>query len=367
MCGIATITLAKTASPNLRLDDAVTALLLELDSRGGDACGMLAMSASGRISVQKASCAAAEFNRYRTPVPAGTRALLIHTRMATQGPASFMRNNHPVQSGRAHLIHNGVVWDDAVKRTPGEPEVDTFALSLIADAYAQKARKNPTPMLEAMGRLEGSAAIGVVWSGTPLLVTARCDYSPLYVAEAHGVRVCASTRDAVSDAFCALDLELDAREVERTKTRKKGRGKKAKTVVVKRWKEYDEAIDYCAPGEAFVWDAGQHSELTFRVVQPTYAARYGSQHAWKAYDEADAAWSLYDSHDDSQSDASADTRLGEIAARMLADMDRCELCDTWSEKADTHYRWGMLVCSECMHQMENAGADDAESADIGHA
>lgn len=347
MCGIGTITLGKTAATGLPLDKAVDAMLKDLDHRGGDATGLLTISAGGRIDVQKAVCDAAEFEAYRSPIALGTRAIAMHTRLATQGPQSFNRNNHPVISGQAYVVHNGIVWDNHLKRRPGQPEVDTFALALAADCEAKRRQsEHPQAHAERIARTlaqeDGSAAVGVAFRSQAFLVTARLAYSPLYVAEAEGVRICASSEWAVSEGFAALGIPLNGREVQRTNGKK---GRKLKT-----WVEWEEDIVCASEGDVFAWDAGMHS--AGRVAMPKRALRaYSAAGGWS--DEG------YGAHDlDSIAARVADAHSGVRDSEV--EWGRCETCDTYHWTENMRQRWGMLVCQACETAFVASGATEED-------
>jgi asparagine synthetase B (glutamine-hydrolysing) len=366
MCGIATITLAKTANSKLDLNAAVTALLAELDSRGGDATGMLTISAGGHVEVQKAVCAAEEFNHYRSPVKDGTRALMVHTRLATQGPQSFNRNNHPVISGRAYVVHNGVLWENMLRRS-GDPEVDTYALAMVANANAQRHKRESAidhgkRIAAESAKLDGSAAIGVAFRSQAFLVTAKLAGSPLWVAEAEGVRVCASTEAAVSDAFFALGIDLPG--FERT-IKDKGQD-----VLV-----WEEEIEECKAGEVFTWDAGMHSHGSVPVAN--WATRSYGGGLWDdeyRYEHSDYVKPYANDLDSIAKrvlDANLAADLRRITSRDFESEDeataweRCETCDTYHWAANMVDRWDMTICRACEAAFIASGATDDALDEVG--
>lgn len=351
MCGVGTITLDKTAPLNLDLDGAASALALALDHRGGDATGLLAISADGACDVQKAVCAAEAFNRYRLPLPDATRAVVVHTRFATQGPEAFNRNNHPVRAGVAMVAHNGVIWE-RVRRLPGQPEVDTYVLAVAADECAvRRAHETPTEhgqrIARALASWDGSAAVAVAFEGAPFLLTAKLSGSPLYSASAGGVRVAASTRDAVADAFEALGLTLPTHTYNVTETYKK-RGKK-RTRQVQRTAE---RIDYCDDGACLVWYAGAHTAAAIPVPKwPTYGSAIGS------YPTGSYSYTATPTRD-------ADRVLGAAAQALLDESaERCDCCDEWYDSAALTAAFGGLVCDDCLAAMAEteATADDGST------
>lgn len=364
MCGIGSITLDKTAAPSVakRLDAAADALLAALDHRGGDACGILAIGANGELAIQKAPCVAKDFTLGRIDIPIGTRAVAVHTRMATQGEAHWNRNNHPVQAGTAHVMHNGVVWESfGRKRTQGEPEVDTYALAVAAFTAATASAGKSIPeranaIADAMAQEDGSAAVHVAFEGHPTLITARLAGSPLYVAEAHGVRITASTRDAVKDAAKALGLALP--NMTSSYIPKQSKRQKKKGITPNRVNYVTEAIDFAPEGTVLLWHAGTHTRDKITLPLPNYSK------AWKTYaggigtwDDEDEAW-----YQEERAKGNTFSGTGEhkpqttpdyagIAGELLeANGMRCELCDDVTHHLTPEY--GMLVCNECLAAMD---------------
>lgn len=350
MCGIGSITFDKTVGPSIsnRIDSATDALLKALDHRGGDACGILGISAHGELSIQKAPCRAADFSYGRVDLPAGTRAVAIHTRMATQGEAWWNRNNHPVQASSAHVIHNGVIFESFGRtRQQGEPEVDTYALAVAAaGALAAGAGHSPAQLAssicEAMAEEQGSAAVHVAFDGYPTLISARIDGSPLYTASAQGVRITASTTNAVRDAANALGITL-ATKLE-TYTPKPNKKEKKRGITPAPVTYSVPVIDLTDEGEALLWNAGAHTELTFKIPA-THANRY---HAWSAADEA---W--YQNERRTHDLTTSDQRYAAIAANLLNSGDElcCEMCDTDATVLTPAY--GLLCCDDCLRAMDN--------------
>jgi hypothetical protein len=200
------------------------------------------------------------FNKYRLPVDAGTRALVVHTRFATQGSEAFNRNNHPVAHGRALVCHNGVLWERA-PRPLGAAEVDTWVLAHSASECetrqkGETAQAHAERIALALAQHEGSAAVAVAYRGVPFLVSARLEGSPLWQAEAQGVRVCASTRDAVEDTFATLGIPLPVKQWQTQTAGKKRRGRKAKRQMV----THTQPMVYSMrEGDVCVWHSGTHT------------------------------------------------------------------------------------------------------------
>ena len=100
MCGIAGIYVRNLGRiSHVDLSQVSREMLFAIDSRGGDACGYVAVDLNGMFQEQKAACSALTFEAEMRPMPTNMRTLMLHTRFATQGKAAFPENNHPVRSG----------------------------------------------------------------------------------------------------------------------------------------------------------------------------------------------------------------------------------------------------------------------------
>lgn len=346
MCGIGSITLSKTAKLDpTALDHAASVLLDALDHRGGDACGLMTISADGVVTTEKGAMRSKHFNDGRQPIPAGTRAIGVHTRMATQGHEGWMRNNHPVESGRALVIHNGMVFDDHLQRSPGDPEVDTFALAVAA---AETAKRSPKETVQAhaeriaaaLAEEEGSAAVLVAYHGTPGLISARLSGSPLYSAQSAGVRITASTSGAVVETFAALGLPLPSEDYtyEVTKKNKLGR------TVTNLHHGTRQRTTMHAEGDVLTWYAGEHTAGAIELpARWSYARPYGQsyQGAWSGEDYGKLAERLLTS-----GSTDDDTNTNNASA-WEADWIRCDCCDDWHHIDDTVEAYGGRLCDDC--------------------
>lgn len=293
MCGIASIALLKSASTKIDLEAGTDALLKALMSRGRDASGIMAIQADGRVFTQKAAVDGYDFALGRASLPKGTRAVGVHTRLATQGPKGWMRNNHPVECGKALVCHNGVVADEWLTRKQSEPEVDTFALSYLANAEFERGEgetlsAHAARIVTAMAQVEGSKAVQVAFRGQPLLISARITGSPLYFGETNeGVVITASTVEAVKAAAKAMDLTFWDVEQEVTK---KVKGEDVTTT------EKFLSIWDNNPGQWYAWEAGtlvrgiipevtEHKhkrEVKVKSYAGAYQGWQGSGTAWKS-------------------------------------------------------------------------------------
>ena len=196
MCGIAGIYIRKPQNlGHVDLSAASKELLWSIDSRGGDACGYLAITMEGQMQEQKAACAALEFEKEMRDMPDNLRTLLMHTRFATQGNKAFPENNHPVRSGSIRVVHNGVIVNDDEFFTDGITRLGRVDSEAIAAAISKHGWENAK---EALEQLDGSFAIAAVSEDHPdQLLLAKGDSSPLVVAIRPSFIMWASTQAAI--------------------------------------------------------------------------------------------------------------------------------------------------------------------------
>ena len=91
-------------------------LATESEERGTDATG-IAYCTHDHLSIYKRPL---EARRLRFRIPKDSKAIMGHTRMATQGNAGKNRNNHPFLGKAAGetfaLAHNGILYNDKYLR-----------------------------------------------------------------------------------------------------------------------------------------------------------------------------------------------------------------------------------------------------------
>lgn len=198
MCGIAGFH-SLDGRPIEKAGEFANRLLLEIESRGRDATGFLALSADGTKTLDKYPVPARQFigGRDRFPAP---RTVLLHTRFATTGTRRSITDAHPHVSGHTAAIHNGTIYnaDEIFKAfdLPRQAKVDSEVIpALIEYAGWDKAE-------EALSIMDGGAATAVVDVTKPgELILARLRHYPLAVCKTGGVVIFASTPWAISLAY----------------------------------------------------------------------------------------------------------------------------------------------------------------------
>jgi glucosamine 6-phosphate synthetase-like amidotransferase/phosphosugar isomerase protein len=200
MCGIAGVYL-RDPHAKADLDGMLTTMLEEIEHRGGDATGFVALGDEGVTEWQKAACDSKDFNRYRRSIPEGSRSFLAHTRWATQGLPAFVENNHPLRRGSFFVVHNGHISnDDQLFELAGRERFGQVDSEAIPARLASFGKLAAAPKL--MAELHGAAAIAAVDEKNPHeLVLARGSSSPLFVLQTKKYVLFGSTWKTVSEAY----------------------------------------------------------------------------------------------------------------------------------------------------------------------
>jgi asparagine synthetase B (glutamine-hydrolysing) len=252
MCGIAGIYL-RDLRMEVDLDSMLDTMLDEIQHRGGDATGFVALGESGVTEWHRAACDVPDFTKYRRPVPKGTWTVVAHTRYATQGLPAFIENNHPIKRGPFYVVHNGHVSNDSelfklAERTPFG-QVDSEAIPARLASLGKL-----TDAEIVMEEIQGSAAIAAVDETNPAeLVLAKGHSSPLFVLVTNKIVLWGSTEATVRSAY--------KKHVGRLPKKRK--------------------IESLSPGEMIHFDAnGKQTRTKFEVYVPKYIS-YKPSTAWK--------------------------------------------------------------------------------------
>jgi hypothetical protein len=204
MCGIAGMSMAPNSRVNVRA--LAHELLSAIEYRGSHASGF-AYDKDGEQGVYKDAKPGSQLPL--AELPRRAKAVVLHTRFATQGAVQDNRNNHPVLSpgGNIALVHNGVISNDMDFRYgpdgfPDLPAVDTAVIPALIERDGVK---------DAAAALEGYAAIAFLDARDAVSNTlhlARLDFSPVaFTWLLDGSFVFASTKPLLAGALAASGLE----------------------------------------------------------------------------------------------------------------------------------------------------------------
>jgi len=188
MCGIAGIHVknGSVGRGKFPIERLVDGLLLEIENRGRDATGYVAVTKEGEVTLNKNDVPATYFVQMRDFLPPDTKTVLLHTRLATKGAPKNNENNHPVRYGNCYVIHNGHIRNDdrvfEVLEYDRPAEVDSIAIpALVSYCGFDKAH-------EYLPNLQGNWAVAVIdpQNNPGELLLAKGPWSPLcYIDTPH--------------------------------------------------------------------------------------------------------------------------------------------------------------------------------------
>ncbi len=200
MCGIIGVT-----AVDLNVVPLVIRGLQRLEYRGYDSVG-IAVTSSGTLLIRKGAGELEAVRRRLSLDELQGLTAIGHTRWATHGPPNDI-NAHPHTdcSGTVAVVHNGVIRNYSSLRQELvarghrlKSETDTELVAhLIEEASAGK------PFIEALasalGKIEGTYALGIVNAGEPDRIYFAKMRSPLLIGIGKGVRALASDIPALLD------------------------------------------------------------------------------------------------------------------------------------------------------------------------
>lgn len=239
MCGIAGIH-RRTDAKVKGLNALISELFVQIENRGRDATGYVAIDDSGGVQIEKMCVPARTFIGKKRRIRHDARSVLLHTRFATTGTRDSVKDAHPQSSGDVYVTHNGTIWnDDQLFREWGMPRrasVDTEVIPALIDQVS-----GWEDIGGALELLQGGAAVAIANAAKPREMTlARVrDYPVVYVVAKDFV-VWASTSKALIAAW------------------KVAFGKVPKT----------DRIKSLGEGEMLMLKDGKVSTATFKVLKP---------------------------------------------------------------------------------------------------
>ena len=178
------------------------ALVNAAEERGTDASG-IAYVKSGKITIYKRPKPA---HKLRFNAPNGTKAIMGHTRMTTQGNEKFNYNNHPFY-GHADVnfafAHNGVLYNDKELRVEKHlPQTQIETDSYVAVQLIEQQNKLDFDSLKSMAELvQGSFCFTALDENNTLyLVKGSNPMCLLHFAQL-GLYIYASTKSILKKAL----------------------------------------------------------------------------------------------------------------------------------------------------------------------
>ncbi len=185
MCGIVGCVGRNEAAPRL-LEG-----LQRLEYRGYDSAG-IATLASGTIARCRSEGKISNLAARLATIPLGGRTGIGHTRWATHGSPTET-NAHPHADEHVAVVHNGIIENHRILRAELEAEGRVFHSETDTEIVLHLISRNLSFGLnpvsatqQALRRLEGAFALGIIFAGEEDLVIAARRGSPLAIGYGDG-------------------------------------------------------------------------------------------------------------------------------------------------------------------------------------
>lgn len=202
--------------PKKLLKKLTQALANAAEERGTDAAGISYIK-DGKVTIYKRPRAA---HLIRFNAPDDTKAIMGHTRMATQGDKKHNYNNHPFL-GKADkefaFGHNGVLWNDRVLRKDKlipdtHIETDSYAACQLIETQNKLDFDSLKYMAETV---EGNFTFTILDDENSLYIVKGSNPMCLLHFEALGIYIYASTESIMKNALKKVGFhKFDAEKVE---------------------------------------------------------------------------------------------------------------------------------------------------------
>ena len=200
--------------PHKVLRKLTQALANAAEERGTDAAGISYID-EGKVVIYKRPKPA---HKLHFNLPEGTRAVMGHTRMTTQGNEKFNYNNHPfagtVSDTSFAFAHNGVLWNDKELRKDGViPNTYIDTDSYIGVQLIEKQGKLDFDSLKYMAEtVEGNSTFTVLDQYNSLYIVKGSNPMCLLHFKDIGLYVYASTESIMKNALRRIGLHKFANE-----------------------------------------------------------------------------------------------------------------------------------------------------------
>lgn len=200
------------------LERLIRNLSVEAEIRGTDAAGISYVH-NGFIKTYKDAKPAHEM---KLSFPEGTKAVIGHTRMTTQGSETKNWNNHPFDgscgSTEFALAHNGVIYNDKSLRSklslpPTCIETDSYIAVQLLERYEKLDMENIKLMSEA---ISGSFMITILRNDNTLFLTKGSNPITLYHFPDLGLFAYASTKGILDNALKKTKIDASYIEIKIT-------------------------------------------------------------------------------------------------------------------------------------------------------
>jgi glucosamine--fructose-6-phosphate aminotransferase (isomerizing) len=165
--------------------------LKRLEYRGYDSAG-IAVFNQGKIEIRRRVGKLASLEELVGDETFDGRVGIGHTRWATHGRPSD-ENAHPHKAGKVAVIHNGIIENhlplkEALKKKGRifHSETDTEIISHLIDGFIEEGASFLEAVKKALGQIEGSYALGILYEGDERCLIAARKESPLVIGLGEG-------------------------------------------------------------------------------------------------------------------------------------------------------------------------------------
>ena len=203
MCAIFGFLDYKGILSNATLKKLINALAVNAEFRGTDATGISYVNGENIVTFKKAKPA----HKVKLYFPADTRAVIGHTRLATQGSEKHNYNNHPFE-GKTDgcsfaLAHNGVLHnDEALKMKHNLPETKIETDSYVAVQLLEKHNAVDFESIKNIAEtVQGSFMFTILRNDNSLFLVKGSNPIALYHFPEYGIYVYASTKEILEMAL----------------------------------------------------------------------------------------------------------------------------------------------------------------------
>ena len=180
MCGIIGY-IGERDAPQLLLEG-----LRRLEYRGYDSAGMAVID-GGRVEIKRNVGKLIQLENSLIKNPLRGKVGIGHTRWATHGKPSET-NAHPHKAGAIVVVHNGIIENyltlKRILKKKGhtfKSETDTEIIAHLIQSYLFKGNNFEQAVRNALKRIKGSYAIGVICEEEPKKLIAARNESPLVI------------------------------------------------------------------------------------------------------------------------------------------------------------------------------------------
>ena len=203
MCAIFGFLDYKGVLSNATLKKLINALAVNAEVRGTDATGISYVNDRKLVTFKKPKPA----HKVKLYFPAGTRAVIGHTRFTTQGSEKQNYNNHPFEGKTEKhsfaLAHNGILHNDEdLKLKHNLPETKIETDSYAAVQLLEKQNQVSAEALKTVAEeVTGSFVFTILRDDNSLFLVKGSNPITLYHFPEYGLYVYASTKEILEMAL----------------------------------------------------------------------------------------------------------------------------------------------------------------------